>query len=345
MVKNWDPEPVVTQQRLDFCIRKLQRRPRSRELPCVCCRIRSRRTLCGVLPDRKNQINEVTKRSKSSHPLAQSRNPVEVTFEFSRRDPSTALGMTIRLTRPLHQREDMCFFGGIIEGPKFADLIKPPHTVESIEIPGVAGSEFASFEIAAAQIFIAESLGTLPAEKMKTQPAAIGTRNALGFAKESDEQEENKIGINLRLELQIPGKFFGGDPALAVFKLERGVESVIQFLNKNNEGANVGIAQAAPGIVAFELVNEPARIIDPDIELVAGVTEESTRDLIQFAGRGASQFAEMNGTGPINDAIFKVNPDLSVGTFEQALDLAEERFVHTNDGRSPSSKLSRRSAS
>jgi len=253
--------------------------------------------------------------------------------------------MTIRLARPLHQREDVRFFGGIIEGPKFADLIKPADPVESIEILSVAGGEFASFEIAAAQIFIAKCLGTLPAEKMKTQPAAIGPRNTLGFAKESDEQEENKIGIDLRLELQIAGKFFGGDPALAVFKLERSVQRVIQFLNKNDERANIGIAQAAPGIVAFKLINEPARIIDPDIELIAGVAEESTRDLIQFAGRGASQFAEMNGTSSINDAIFQINPDLGIGTFEQALDLAEERFVHPNDGRSPSSKLSKRSAS
>src|SRR5207249_11285449 len=135
------------------------------------------------------------------------------------------------------------------------------------------------------------------------------------------------------------------DPTLAGFKLKRGMKSVIQFLYENDEGANVKIAQSAPGIVAFELINEPTRIIEPDIELIAGVAEESTRDLIQFAGRGASQFAEMNGTSSINDAIFQINPDLGIGTFEQALDLAEESFVHTNDGRSPSSKLSKRSAS
>src|SRR5439155_21379774 len=145
--------------------------------------------------------------------------------------------------------------------------------------------------------------------------------------------------------LQIAGKFLGGDPALAIFKLERGVKGVVQFLNKDDEGANIGIAQPAPGIVAFELINEPTRIIDPDIELIAGVAEESTRDLIQFAGRRASQFAEVNGTGPINDAIFEINTDLGVSALEQALELAEERFVHTNDGRSPSSKLSKRSAS
>ena len=246
---------------------------------------------------------------------------------------------------PLHQREDVRFFGGIIQGPKFADFIKPADTVKGIKIQGVAGGKLASFEIAAAQIFIAEGIGTLPAEEMKTQPSAIGAGNALGFAKESNEQEEDEISIDLRLQLQIAGEFFRGDPALAVFKLKRGMKSVIQFLDENDEGANVKIAQAAPGIVAFELINEPARIIDPDIELIAGVAEESARDLIQFAGRGASQFAEMNGTGPINDAIFEINTDLGVSALEQALDLAEERFVHTNDGRSPSSKLSKRSAS
>src|SRR5438094_2403651 len=114
---------------------------------------------------------------------------------------------------PLHQREDVRFFGGIIQRPKFADFIKTPDTIEGIEILGVAGGELTGFEIAPAQIFIAEGIGTLPAEKMKTQPAAIGTRHALGFAKESDKQEEDEIGIDLRLELEITRKFLGGDSA------------------------------------------------------------------------------------------------------------------------------------
>src|SRR3984893_15206677 len=180
---------------------------------------------------------------------------------------------------------------------------------------------------------------------MKTQPAAIGAGNALGFAKESDEQEEDEIRIDLRLQLEIARKFFGGDAALAIFELEGGVQGVVQFLNKNDEGANVGIAQAAARVVPFELIDEPARIVNPDVKLIAGVAEKSARDLVQFAGRGASQFAEMNGAGPINDAIFEINADLRVSAFEQALDLAEERFFHRNVGRSLSSKLSKRSAS
>src|SRR6476646_12138583 len=143
---------------------------------------------------------------------------------------------------PLHQREDVRLFGGIIERTKFADFIKPPHPVEGIEILSVAGGELASFEIATAQIFIAEGIGTLPAKKMKTQPATIGPGNALGFAKECDKQEEDEISIDLRLELEIARKFFRGDPALAVLELERGVERMIQFLHENDQGANVGIA-------------------------------------------------------------------------------------------------------
>src|SRR5947207_15978103 len=103
---------------------------------------------------------------------------------------------------PLHQREDVRFFGGIIQGPKFANFIETPDTIEGIEILGVAGGELASFEIAAAQIFIVEGIGTLPAEEMKTQRSAIGAGNGLGFAKESNEQEEDEISRDRTWQLQ-----------------------------------------------------------------------------------------------------------------------------------------------
>src|SRR5438132_10857486 len=124
--------------------------------------------------------------------------------------------MTVKSGRTaLDQREDVRFFGGIIERTKFADFIKTSDAVEGIKILSVAGGELAGFEIAAAQILIAECIGTLPAEKMKTQPAAIGPGNALGFAKESDKQEQDEISIDLCLQLEIARKCFGSDPALA----------------------------------------------------------------------------------------------------------------------------------
>ena len=51
---------------------------------------------------------------------------------------------------------------------------------------------------------------------MKTQPAAIGSRNALRFAKESDEQKKHEISIDLRLELEIAREIFRADFARAV---------------------------------------------------------------------------------------------------------------------------------
>src|SRR5207244_11701195 len=83
-------------------------------------------------------------------------------------------------TGPVHQREDVRFFGGIIKRTKFADLIKTPDTVERIEILGVAGGKLARFEIATAQILIAECFGTLPATTLETATTTSGRRKETG---------------------------------------------------------------------------------------------------------------------------------------------------------------------
>jgi len=43
---------------------------------------------------------------------------------------------------------------------------------------------------------------------------------------------------------------------------------VIDFFDKHDEGTNVAIAQAGAGIVALELIDQPARIIDPDVQSI-----------------------------------------------------------------------------
>ena len=91
--------------------------------------------------------------------------------------------------------------------------------------------------------------------------------------------------------LKIAREFFGGDAALTVIKLKRGMQCVVQFLNENNEGANIRIAQAAARIVAFQLIDEPARIVNSDVKLITGVAEKSARHFIQLARRSTSQFA------------------------------------------------------
>src|SRR5439155_17920987 len=138
---------------------------------------------------------------------------------------------------------------------------------------------------------------------------------------------------------------FRSNLALAALELERGVQGVIQFLNENDEGANIGITQAATRVMSLELIDEPARIINPNIKLIAGVPQKSAGEFVQFARGSTGQLAELNGAGAIDNAIFQINTDLRVGAFEEALDLTEKRFVHKSVGLSPSSRFSKRSAS
>src|SRR6266567_3612116 len=88
----------------------------------------------------------------------------------------------------VHQREDPCLFPRVIERMESLDFIQAAHAVECIQITRVAGCKFARLEIAAAQVRIAKCLGTLPREKVKTQPAAVRRRDALRFSEKGDKQ-------------------------------------------------------------------------------------------------------------------------------------------------------------
>src|SRR5213075_2243359 len=68
----------------------------------------------------------------------------------------------------VHQREDPCLFPRVIERMKPQEFIQATHTVERIEVTRVACGELARFEITAAQVCVAKSIGTLPREKVKT---------------------------------------------------------------------------------------------------------------------------------------------------------------------------------
>ena len=104
-----------------------------------------------------------------------------------------------------------------------SDFIQAAHAIECIQITRVAGCKFARLKIAAAQVCIAKCVRTLAGEKMKTQPAAIARRHALGFSKKGDKQEKNEIRVHARLKLKVARKIFRRDLAHATFKLERGV--------------------------------------------------------------------------------------------------------------------------
>src|SRR5439155_23737187 len=98
---------------------------------------------------------------------------------------------------------------------KPADFIQAPHAVEGVEVTRVACGELACFQIAAAQVCVAKCLRTLAGEEVKPQPAPVGLRHSLGFSKKGDKQKQNKVSIDLRLELEIAGEIFRRDLACA----------------------------------------------------------------------------------------------------------------------------------
>src|SRR6478736_9177472 len=87
----------------------------------------------------------------------------------------------------VHQREDPCLFPRVIERMKPPDFIETTNGVQSVEKTCVAGRKLARLEVTATQVRIAKCLGTLPREKVKTQPAAVGRRDALGFSEKGDK--------------------------------------------------------------------------------------------------------------------------------------------------------------
>ena len=152
----------------------------------------------------------------------------------------------------------------------------------------VTGGELGCLEITAPEIFVAKSLGALTRKKMKAQPAPVSSRNSLRFSKKGDKQKENKIGVDLRLELEIADKIFRSNLARSAFELKRRVQRVIDFFNKHDQRPDIVTAQSSAWIVVFQLVNEPARIINAHVKMVPGAPQKRPRELAQFA-RGVSR--------------------------------------------------------
>src|SRR5215469_17026778 len=134
---------------------------------------------------------------------------------------------------------------------KAPDFINTTNGIERVEITRVVRRELASFKIAGAKVCIAKCLGTLPREKVKTQPAAVGHRHALRFSEKRDKQKKNQISVYLRLELEVTRKIFRRDLAYSAFELQRGVQCMIQFFNKRDQRSDIAIPQSRTRIVLF----------------------------------------------------------------------------------------------
>ena len=57
------------------------------------------------------------------------------------------------------------------------------------------------------------------------------------------------------------------------------MQGVIEFLHEHDERADIAIAHACAGIVLFELLNEPARIVNTHIKLISSATQKRAREL------------------------------------------------------------------
>ena len=75
------------------------------------------------------------------------------------------------------------------------------------------------------------------------------------FAEKGDKQEEDEIGIDLRLKLEVAREIFGCDFARAAFELKRGMQRVIDFFDKHDERPDIAIGQSGTRVVLFELFN------------------------------------------------------------------------------------------
>src|SRR5260370_13397835 len=84
------------------------------------------------------------------------------------------------------QRQNSVSLRAVIERMKPPDFIETTHSVECVEIERVAGRKLARLEVTATQVRVAKCLGTLPREKVKTQPAAVGRPDAVRFSGKSE---------------------------------------------------------------------------------------------------------------------------------------------------------------
>src|SRR3954447_11293430 len=128
---------------------------------------------------------------------------------------------------------------------------------------------------------------------METEPAPIRFGDTLSFAEEGHKQQEDQVGVDLGLELEIARKIFRGNFALAAFELEGGVQGVIELFNKDDQRPNVEIAQTGTRVMFFQLLDQPARIINPDVELVVRAAKKCPGELAQLSSGCAGHAGQL----------------------------------------------------
>jgi hypothetical protein len=245
--------------------------------------------------------------------------------------PNRQLQTLLRF-RPVHQRQNMLLFLVVAERVKISNFFDPTHAVQRIKKVGVLRRELGGFHVTSSQISVLISVTGPGLEQMKPEPAPVCSRHLLAAAEKGHIEQQDQIGIDQTLQLQISGKIFAVDTTQAGFELKGGMQGVIDLLDEHDKRPNIRIRKAASRIVLFQLLDQPAGIVDPYVQPIISGPEECTRQIAQLSRGCACQTRQMGAPGTINQAVFQIDPDTGVSALEQTLEFAEKRGVHIKLG-------------
>jgi len=124
------------------------------------------------------------------------------------------------------------------------------------------------------------------------------------------------VTISFRVLVRFFRKIFRCDLAHSAFELERGVQRMVEFFNKRDQRSDISVPHPSTRIVLFELFNQPARIINADVKLVACPPQKCAGEFAQFPRRCPCEHRQLRRARPINQTIFQIDSDLRVRSFE-----------------------------
>ena len=94
------------------------------------------------------------------------------------------------------------------------------------------------------------------------------------------------------------------------------MQCVIQFFHEHNQRPNIAVANSRARIVLFELLNEPARIVNADVKLVPRASQKCAREFAQFDSGFSSKDRQLRATRAIDETVLQIDSDLRVGSLK-----------------------------
>ena len=111
------------------------------------------------------------------------------------------------------------------------------------------------------------------------------------------------------------------------------MERVVDLLDEGDQRTNVRVVQSLARVVALELLDQPARVVDADVQVAVRPPQKGPGEFAQLAGRRTRRATELATARAVDEAVFEIDAHLRVGALKKPLDVAEERGVHEISGR------------